>query len=214
MKLNIASIPKCLSFTLALGASFLNSDRVNASDQVIKLLCDLPYGYRYAPISFQKDKLFEILGSHQKELCASVYSFIEFENGRLICIDATITQAAINRSDIELAAHEWNDCNTSRPGYISLKELECMGDVSDFTDIAASTLRVTDTSVAQWYHSYVQKIEIDFVFQTVASETYGISTAERKSEKFLVSAVRNGTINKSALYVSVHKSDSKGQKCD
>lgn len=214
MKLNIAPILKCLSFMLAVGISFLNSDRVNASEQVIKLSCDPPLGYRYVPVFWGKGKLFEIFGSSQKELCASVNSFIEYKNGRLICIDAAIAQSAINRSKIELAVGERNYCKTSRPGYISLEELECMGDVSDFSGLAASTLRVTDKSVTQWYHNYVNKVEIDFVFQTVTSEGYGISTAERKSEKFLVSAVRNGTINKSALYVSVSSSDLKGQKCD
>lgn len=218
----------------------VNSSKATA-DEVLVILCDLPYGYRYVPVLFGRDKLFEISGSSQKELCSDQDSVLTYENGRVICRYATVATKAIMRSDVEDNKREVEDYNKNR----KLGECETYNDLDGTSGLSISCLlnspqsdvdelplqsfnvipprhnneldfyilRDTDASVVQWYHSSVNKIEIDFTFRTVSSAYYSISTEQSVSAQLLLSSVSDGTISRSSLRFSESVSNYRGQIC-
>lgn len=190
----------------------LNSSRATA-DEVLVILCDPPYGYRYVPVLFGRDKLFEISGSSQKELCSDQDSVLTYENSRLICRYATVATKAIMRVDVDAYEDDLDECTSyNELDGVSTISLSCLESVP-FDDTDFNILRTADASIAQWYRSYVSKIEIDFTLQTVSSSHYTIWTEQKKSEEALLSGVLDGTIRSSSLHVSESGYDYRGETC-
>jgi hypothetical protein len=201
---------------------FLDSSRATA-DEVLVISCDPPYGFRYVPVLFGRDRLFEINGSSQKELCSDQDSVLTYENGRLICRYATVATKAIMRSAVEEYQREV-DRNVEAHTCTAYNEVDGTSSISlsclmsrpssDFGELDFGILRETDASIVQWYHSYVSKIEIDFHFRTVSSTSHTISTEQRKSQELLLSGVHDGTISSASLHVSESGYDYRGQICE
>jgi hypothetical protein len=214
---------------VTIGIIFLNSSRATA-EQVLVVSCDPPYGYRYVPVLFGSDRLFEINGSSQKELCSGQDSVMTYENGRLTCRYATVATEAIMRRDVADYKRDVEEYNREVSKNRKLSECETYNELDGTSGLSLSCLlssppqpynefdfyilRETDASIVYWYRNYVYEIEIDFTFRTVSSAGYTISTEQSASSELLLSSVRDGTISRSSLHFLESVSNYRGETCE